>query len=582
MSAIADAFRACRRSLVALGVFSFFLNILMLTPMFYMINIFDKAVGTGSMPTLIALAALAIFLYLMLAVLDWTRSIVMVHVGVRLDRILAPLVYETCFRSESGAISAQGVGYQPLVDLNNFRQFISGAVATAIFDLPWIPIYLILMLLFHPVLAAVALVCMVIMAIVAVANQRATTAGLENANKLSTKIAGQTQKNLRNAEVAAAMGMMSALTSRWRLQQDEMLSVQAETSGAAAGFSSVIKTLNLFMQSAAITTGAILAMAQEISPGVMIGAALLLGKTIQPIQQVVGGWRSFVDARAQYDRLSELLERFPDPEATMALPPITGSLTADSAFVTPPGAKYPTLRNITFDLPAGTMVMILGPSAAGKSSLVRAMLGLWPVERGSIRLDGADAERYDRSELGPQVGYLPQDIELFDGTVAENIARFGDVDPEAVVQASKDADVHDMILCLPQGYDTVITGSQGLLSQGQKQRVALARAMYGRPKLLVLDEPNSNLDEGGEVALNKAIQTMKTLGSTVVLVSHRKTAMPLANHIILMKEGKIVEQGSMQSFVEKARERQQQLQTTEGAKKSSDADAKGLETSSGH
>ena len=451
-------------------------------------------------------------------------------------------------------------------DLNNLRQFLAGPLVVALFDLPWIPLFLLLMFFFHPSLAAVALVCMVLMGAIAVANQRSTTKGLQEANRAASQITQATQKNLRNAEAAWAMGMLKPLMSRWRVDQDEMLKIQSDTSEVASGYSAVIKVLGVAIQSAAITTGAILAMAQEISPGVVIGAALLLGKTLQPIQVAVGGWKGMVEAREQYSRLDGLLKEFPLPDAKMPLPPIKGRITAKNVEVTPPGAEQPTLTGVTFNLQPGTVTMIIGPSAAGKSTLLRAILGLWPTSRGELRIDGAETGNYDRSDIGGQVGYLPQNIELFDGTVAENIARFGEVDSDAVVQAARDAGVHEMVLALPQGYDTMITGQQGLISPGQRQRIALARAVYGRPSLLLLDEPNSNLDDAGEQALNQAMLALKNEGSTIVLVSHRQGALPLVDYVILVREGRISDQGTKAEIVERTQlQRQQQLQQQQEA-----------------
>lgn len=563
IKSIEEVLRLCRRSFVAVGVFSFFINLLMLTPMFYMINVFDKAVGTGSVPTLSALAVVAIFLYFTLALLEAVRSRVLIYVASRIDIVTAPRIYELCFKGASGTIDTGAMGAQPLSDLNALRQFMCSQNCAVIFDLPWIPLFLLLMFFFHPVLAVVALVCMAVMGGIAIANQRGTTSGLLEANKKNASITAATQRNLRNAEVAAAMGMIPQLTDRWRDRQNDMLELQAKTSATASGYAATIKTLGQFVQSAAITTGAVLAIYQEISPGVMIGAALLLGKTIQPIQQAVGSWRSFVDAKEQYLRLNDLLDNFPPEQEKMSLPDVTGHITATQAFVTPPGGKVPILKDLSLDLPAGSTTMVLGASAAGKSTLIRSILGLWPTVQGSIRIDGAEAHQFDRSELGPQIGYLPQDIELFDGTVAENIARFGEVVSEQVVQAAHDAGIHELILSLPEGYDTMISVSQGGLSPGQRQRIALARALYGRPKLLVLDEPNSNLDEAGEQALASAIAKSKAGGSSIIMVSHRQGALPLVDYLIIMGDGRILQQGPRDAVVAKIKAAQAEVRESQ-------------------
>lgn len=552
VTSVEDALQVCRRSFMAVFVFSLVTNILMLTPMFYMINVFDKALGTGSFPTLISLIVIALFLYFIMALMEWSRSRVLVFVSTRLDRVLAPRIYNLCFAIESGGIDGKGAGSQPLSDLNALRQFLTGGSALVMFDLPWLPLYVVVMLLFHPVLAAVAFVCMIIMLALAIANQRATTKRLAEANIANSTISGETQQNLRNAEVAVAMGMTPALTRQWREKQDGMLDLQVRASNAAGGYSAAIKTMSTVIQSAAITTGAVLAMQQEISPGVMIGAALLLGRAIAPIQQAVTGWKSFVDARQQYARLNELLETFPPVEAGMPLPAIEGQISAKKVSVVPPGGNQPTLSEVNFIIPAGATVMVLGASGAGKSTLIRTILGLWPTAQGEMRIDGAESDHYDREQLGPQIGYLPQDIELFDGSVAENIARFAEIDSGLVIQAAKDAAVHELILALPDGYDTVIRARQGLLSPGQRQRIALARALYGRPRLVVLDEPNSNLDELGEQALNNAIKMLKAAGSTVVLVSHRQGAIPLSDYLLIMALGRVKDFGKTADIVARA------------------------------
>ena len=358
------------------------------------------------------------------------------------------------------------------------------------------------------------------------------------------------------------MGASKPLSVRWRAKQDEMLSEHLDAAFVTSGFGSAIRTLNMVMQSVAITTGAVLVLSQAISPGVMIAAALLLGRAIMPIQTAVSSWRSFVDAFGQFKRIEGLLQEHSQREAKMPLPKIKGHLKLGGATVTAPGTNKILLQEIFLDLRPGTATMILGASAAGKSTLVRVMLGLWPTDIGYARIDGADAFNYDRTELGPQIGYLPQDIELFDGTVSENIARFGDLDSQAVIPAAKDADVHELVLALAEGYDTLLSGDMGQLSPGQRQRIALARALYKRPRLLVLDEPNSNLDEDGERALNNAIKLMKELGSTVVIVSHRQTAMPLIDHVVVMDSGRIKIQGPREEIVAAARERASQKQAS--------------------
>lgn len=541
------------RSVRALIVFSLAVNLLMLTPLFYMMNVFDKAVAGNSLPTLVVLAIIALYAYGCLGLLDWVRSLVMSGITTRLDLKLAPRLYKICFEAESGFVVAKGVGNQPLQDLNALRLFLGSGAAMALFDVPFIPLYFVLMIMFHPVLAVVALVCIVIMACVAVMNQRTTSSLHSESSQVAAQVSRETQTNLKNAEVAAAMGMVGALMNRWQKLQGFMLDQQQTSHRATSGYTSLIKVLTMIMQGAAITTGAVLALAQEVSPGVMIAAALLLGRSMGPIQTVVSSWKQIIDSYEQYNRLVDILSQFPEREAPMALPSMEGRVVADRVSAIPPGADRPVIHDISFDFAPGTVNMIIGPSAAGKSTIMRVLLGIWPVSGGSMRLDGAEAHHFDREQLGPQIGYLPQDIELFDGSVAENIARFEVTDPESVVLAAKDAGVHELILSLPNGYETKLTSGAGVLSPGQRQRVGLARALYKRPKLMFLDEPNSNLDEAGDRALYSAIEAMKARGTTVTVVSHRHEIMPLVDHLILMENGRIKVQGARDKVVAMAK-----------------------------
>ena len=570
-----EALGLCKRSLVAVFVFSLGCNLLMLTPIFYMINVYGKALTANSMPTLISLATIALFLYLILWLLELVRTRVLIYVSSRLDALLAPRLYEICFASEAGRFNEK-LGTRPLADLIGLRNFATGPGALILFDLPWIPLYMAIMLMFHPVLAIVGVICMVMMFLMALANQKATSKKLAAANLVASTIQQQTDKNLRNAEAAAAMGMKSALMGRWKTLQDQMLDSQVEASAASGVFSSALKVMTVLMQSIAITTGAVLAMRQEISPGVMIGAAMLLGRALQPIQMGVTSWKSFVDAREQYERVNNLLVDIAEEQNPMSLPAISGSVEAQQLTVIPPGAKETVVGNVSFSITAGSLVLIMGPSAAGKSTLIRAILGLWQPIKGTVRLDGAEAHLYNREEIGPQIGYLPQDIELLDGTIAENIARFGEIDSEAVISAAREAGIHQMILDLENGYDTIVAGDRGKLSPGQRQRIALARALYKKPKLVVLDEPNSNLDEEGERALLQALKSLKANGSTVFMVSHRQGAIPISDYMLILRNGAVERQGPTPKVVAEIQEimaQTKQQAATKGIAKSIDSAA---------
>ena len=351
---------------------------------------------------------------------------------------------------------------------------------------------------------------------------------------------GQLNGTLRNAEVIAAMGMTDDIRQRQDQGANGVLQLQTEASRRAGLWANVSKVFRMVMQSLLLGLGALLALRQEISPGMVIAGSLLLGRALAPIDMLVGTWKGFSVARAQYDRLGQLLEQIPADRETMSLPPPLGNLTAEQVVVVPPGAQVPSVRGVSLQLEAGEALGIVGPSASGKSSLARALLGIWPAYSGKVRLDGADIFAWDRTELGPYIGYLPQDIELFDGTISENICRFSAEDPEKIVEAARLAGVHDLILHLPKGYDTFISGGGGVLSGGQRQRIGLARAVYNKPKLLVLDEPNSNLDDQGEKELVEALLRVKSEGSTIVVITHRTMVLKCVDKILVMKEGAAV------------------------------------------
>jgi ATP-binding cassette subfamily C protein EexD len=396
------------------------------------------------------------------------------------------------------------------------------------------------MFLFHPLIGLVGLIAALILATVAIANEKFTSPLLAEATKENIAASAATATNLRNAEVIESMGMLGNIRSRWEQKNRKVQYWQAQASDRAGIFTSVSKTFRIIVQSLALAVGAYLVIKQEITPGLMIAGSILLGRALSPIDQMIGAWKGFVNARAQYQRLNELLEKIPESPQRMSLPAPQGAVQAEAAVVAPPGVRTAVVKGVSFQIQPGEVVGIIGPSAAGKSSLARAMLGIWPTTGGAIRIDGAESASYDREELGPHIGYLPQDIELFDGSISENIARFGDADPEQVVQAARDAGVHDMILHLSEGYDTVIGQSGGALSGGQRQRIGLARALYGDPALIVLDEPNSNLDEQGEQALRAAIATCKQKGRTMVLITHSVSLLSYVDKLMLLKEGRLL------------------------------------------
>lgn len=553
--ALEQAFKVCKRAFLRVGVFSIFTNLLMLTPIFYIMNVFRHAVASKSMPTLTVLIMIAVVMYVALACLDWVRSRLLQQLAARADAAISPEIYSLSVQANAGAIDAD-LGVQPLNALAKLKQFVTSPQALTFFDLPFLPLYLMLMLAFHPHLFLVAIVCCVILAIVAFLNQSATTEKFKSSASTQNRIANATQISLRNAEVITALGMTDCLRQSWSQSQEASLQTLDEANSASAKYSAITKCLSMAMQSSAITTGAILVINQQIAPGAMIGAALLLSRTLAPIQAGVAGWRQYVDTWINYCALRDLLNNFSDRASRMSLPPITGQMLAVRATVTPPGADKPVLADISFKAGPGAVTMVVGPSGSGKSTLARMALGIWPTVQGEMRLNGAIASHYDREELGPQLGYLPQDIELFSGTIAQNIARFGDIDSEAVIKAAKLARVHGMILQLPEGYDTEISGDGGgALSPGQRQRIALARAVYGSPRLVVLDEPNSNLDVEGEAALFDAISELKEAKCSVMIISHREGLMPLVDRMIELRNGSLVDHGRKAQYLERRAKR---------------------------
>ncbi len=531
-----QALYTCRSSFIAVAAFSMFINLLMLVPAFYMLQVYDRVVTSGSIPTLVMLTLVMLLLMATMGALEWVRSRILVRVSSRIDVLLGRRLYDVSFRQALYSGGAQESA-QPLQDLNGLRQFLTGNALFSFFDAPWIPFYLIIMFLFHPWYGVVGILSLIILAALAVFNEKSTSAMLAEANREHLTTTQFTGRNLRNAEVVESMGMLDNIRAIWNGRHHRVLALQAQASDRAGIFTSISKTTRLVVQSLILGVGAYLAVHQEISPGLMIAGSILLGRALAPIDQMIGVWKQFVSARTQYQRLNALLARAPAPRERMSLPTPKGEISAENVLVGAPGSRSAIVKGASFKVAAGDIVGIIGPSASGKSTLARAILGIWPTLGGTLRLDGAEVYQWSREELGPHIGYLPQDIELFDGSVSDNIARFGKVDAEAVVEAAQLAGVHEMILRLPQGYDTVIGGSGGMLSGGQRQRIGLARTLYGHPRIVVLDEPNSNLDDQGEVALAEALQNLKQIGSTVFIITHRANVLSHVNKLMVMRDG---------------------------------------------
>lgn len=553
------ALKACKGSFLSVGFFSLFVNALMLAPTFYMIQVSGRAVPSSSTSTLIMLTLILTIMMLTLGSLEWVRSRIMVRISNRLDALLSRDIYRASFKK---ALSTGGMdaSAQSLNDLTSLRQFLTGNGLFAFFDAPWLPIYTAVMFLFHPWFGWMTVGSAVVLVVLAFLNHRYTGKALTEANQQSVRATLQTTKNLRNAEVIESMGMLDTLMTRWAVYQRRVLVLQSQASDKGGIITSISKTFRTWAQSIMLALGAYLVITHEINPGLLMAGSLLLGRALSPIDQMIGSWKGFVAARVQYGRLNDTLEKLNAEPQRMALPDPEGHIQVENLVIAPPGAKAAVIRNMSFVTPAGSIVGIVGPSAAGKSTLARALLGIWPPQHGTVRLDGADIAAWDKQKLGPHLGYLPQDIELFEGTISDNVARFGKVEPEKVVLAARVAGVHEMILQLPDGYDTVI-GSEGInLSGGQRQRIGLARAIYGSPRLIVLDEPNSNLDDVGEKALAVALQKIKETGATVFIISHRPSILSRLDRIMVMNAGTITMYGARDHVIAELAQQQAKAQ----------------------
>lgn len=544
---IERALLAFKSTFITVGVFSAVINLLALTPSIYMLQVYDRVLASRNEITLLMLTLLMLGAFLFVGALEVVRSFVLVRVGAKFDMMLNKRIYTAAF--EQNLKKAGGNAGQALNDLTSLRQFLTGNALFAFFDAPWFPIYLIVIFLFEPSLGWFALGGTLILVVLAIVNERVTREPLSEANSMAVSASTMATNNLRNAEVIESMGMLPNLMGRWFKTHGKFLSLQADASQKAGTIGAVTKFVQTALQSLVLGFGALLVLENKITPGMMIAASILVGRTMQPVQQVIGVWKSWSSTRSAHERLTKLLETNPARSAGMELPKPNGALTVEGVTAAPPGVNTPIVRNLSFAIAPGDVLGVIGQSGSGKSTLARLLVGIWPSMMGKVRLDGADIYQWNKAELGPHIGYLPQDIELFSGTVSENIARFGEVDAEKVVTAAQRAGVHDMILRLPKGYDTPLADGGGGLSGGQKQRLALARAMYDDPALLVLDEPNSNLDEIGEQSLVQAVLDLRRRGKTIVLITHRSSILGATNKLLVLKEGTVQAFGPTQQVM---------------------------------
>ncbi|MET3597052.1 PrtD family type I secretion system ABC transporter [Mesorhizobium shonense] len=532
---VRDALRACRRYFVFAAVFSLAINLLYLASPLYMLQIYDRVVTSGSETTLVMLTLVLLAAFLALAGLDLVRAAILTRASARLDRLLSARILAASVETPSqGAAQSQ-----PIRDFDTFRQVITGSGIHALFDLPWSPIYIGIIFLLHPWLGFFALGSSLLLIAMAVLNEYMVRAPLKQANDLATANYNFTEMSLRNAEVVRAMGMLEGLVRRWGRDRGLALRQQGQASDRAALMSGLIRFLRLTMQSLILGLGAYLVIERQITGGSMFAASLLLGRGLQPVEQIVGLWRGLILARAALARVEKLLDGGAQGERSFNLPKPTGKIAVEQLSFAIPSLQKVLLRDVSFRLDAGEALGIVGPSGAGKSTLARHLAGIMQPSRGTVRLDGADLTQWGRESLGDHIGYLPQDIELFSDTVAANIGRFKtDVDRE-VIEAARLAGVHEMIIRLPQGYETQIGEGGAVLSGGYRQRIALARAVFGMPNLIVLDEPSSNLDADGDRALSECALELKRRGSTVIIVSHRPSTLANVDKILLLRDGAV-------------------------------------------
>ncbi len=534
---LTEAILAYRSVLIALGIFSFAVNLLLLVPAIYMLQIYDRVLTSRNESTLYLLTLIMAALLLVEAALDFVRSRVLVRAGAALDIRIGPRIYDASFERylrARGANPAQAFG-----DLASIRQFLTGRGLFAFLDMPWAPLYLVVIFMLNPWLGLFALVSAVILVALAFVTERSAGPQLTEAGKLATIANNDVAATLRNAEVIEAMGMLSHIRQRWLERQNRFLARQEHASDLAGSIGATSRFFRLTLQSGILGVGALLVIDRTLTPGAMIAASILLSRALAPVDLAISTWRGFVAARDALARLNMLLKACPVRGATTALPRPSGAVLAENLFVGAPGRREPILRDLKFGVPAGALVAVIGPSASGKSTLARALVGVWAPMGGALRLDGAEIHTWDKEKLGPWIGYLPQDIELFEGTIAENIARFGTLDSEKIIRAAQRAGVHELVLRLPLGYETPIGQGGMVLSGGQRQRVALARAMYDDPALLVLDEPNANLDEAGDVALVAALATLKSENRTVFVMTHRMNIVGVADAVLVLAAGQI-------------------------------------------
>jgi len=537
-SELSAALAALKSAVWGVGLASGLINVLALTSSIFMLQVYDRVIPSRSIPTLLALAVLAITLYGFQGVLEVVRSRLLVRIGGALDHSISERIYDILARLPLRAKLAND-SVSPLRDLDQMRGFVAGPGLTALFDLPWIPLYLGICFLFHPLIGIVSTIGALVLIALTALTEHLSKTPIEEAARMLGRRSRLAEASRRNAEVLQAMGFRHRLGKRWRDANTEYGARQQRVSDVGGGLSSISRVLRVVLQSTLLGIGAWLVIEQKASGGVMFASSIMMSRALAPVELSIANWRGFVSARDAWRRLGEMLAFMPARPEQLALPLPQRSLMVANVTVVPPGEKRVVVDGVSFNLMAGQGLGVIGPSASGKSSLIRAIVGVWLPVRGEVRLDGAELDSWDPAVLGDALGYLPQDVELFDGTIAENISRFlVNPEPAKVIDAARAANVHELILRLPDGYDTQIGEGGAALSAGQRQRIGLARALFGNPFLVVLDEPNANLDAEGEEALNMAISGVRSRGGVVIIVAHRPNVLATIDFVLVMRDGR--------------------------------------------
>jgi ATP-binding cassette subfamily C protein len=538
-SDLATALTACRNAFIGVGLISFMINILYLTGSIFMLEVYDRVLPSRSVPTLVGLAILAGGLYVAQGFLDVIRSRILGRIGLSLDEVLGARVYRAVVQLPL-MVGGRSESLQPIRDLDTVRGFLASMGPGALFDLPWLPLYLGICFTFHVLIGLTALVGAILLVGLTLLTEFLTRGPAAEATRLAAQRSDLAGASRRNAEALVAMGMAQRLAARWSAANAEYLASQQRTADVAGGIGAIAKVMRMVLQSAVLAVGAWLVINQQATGGIIIASSILSARALAPVDLAIAHWKSFIAARQSWQRLNRMLTLMPLPPQVTQLEPPANRLQVETLAIAPPGQQKIVLQEVSFAAKAGQGVGIIGPSGSGKSSLVRGLVGVWKPVRGKVRLDGATLEQWSPEALGRHIGYLPQDVELLAGSIAQNIARFDpDADDADIIAAATEAGVHEMIVKMPEGYDTQIGEQGSVLSAGQAQRIALARALYGAPFLVVLDEPNSNLDAEGDVALTRAVQSVRARGGIVIVVAHRPVGIEGVDTILMMKEGRL-------------------------------------------